>query len=137
MPLKTMPLDEPGINLTSMLDVVMLLIMFFMAGTQFKDLERQYHIELPTVQDATAVSGLPDEIVVNVQRDGQLIVRSEVKTVEALEAILREARERFPGQAVVVRGDADVPYRYVMQAMGACRRAGIRNLSLAYRPGDP
>jgi biopolymer transport protein ExbD len=137
MPLKTIPLDEPGINLTSMLDVVMLLIMFFMAGTQFKDVERQYDIQLPTVQDATAVSGLPDEIVVNVQRDGQLVVRAEVRTPEGLEALLREARERYPGQAVVVRGDADVPYRHIMQAMGACRRAGIRNLSLAYRPGEP
>uniref|UniRef100_A0A7C4QSS0 Biopolymer transporter ExbD n=1 Tax=Schlesneria paludicola TaxID=360056 RepID=A0A7C4QSS0_9PLAN len=137
MPLKTIPLDEPGINLTSMLDVVMLLIMFFMAGTQFKDVERQYDIQLPTVQDATAVSGLPDEIVVNVQRDGQLVVRAEVRTPEGLEALLREARERYPGQAVVVRGDADVPYRHIMHAMGACRRAGIRNLSLAYRPGEP
>jgi biopolymer transport protein ExbD len=136
VPLKTIPLDEPGINLTSMLDVVMLLIMFFMAGTQFKDDEKQYDIQLPTVSDATALAGQPDEIIVNVHGDGRIVVRTEVNTPEQLEASLVEARERFPGQGVIVRGDADVPYRHVMTAMGACRRAGIRNLSLAYRQGE-
>ena len=136
MPLKTIPLDEPGINLTSMLDVVMLLIMFFMAGTQFKDDEKQYDIQLPTVNDATALSGQPDEIVINVYDDGRMVVRTETKTPQQIEAMLQEAKARFPGQGVIVRGDADVPYRHVMEAMGAARRAGIRNLSLAYRRGE-
>jgi biopolymer transport protein ExbD len=136
MPLKTMPLDEPGINLTSMLDVVMLLIMFFMAGTQFKDDEKQYDIQLPTASDATALSGQPDEIVVNVYQNGRMVVRTEDKTPQQLEALFKEAKARFPGQGVIVRGDAEVPYRHVMEAMSAARRAGIRNLSLAYRPGE-
>jgi biopolymer transport protein ExbD len=138
VPLKTIPLDEPGINLTSMLDVVMLLIMFFMAGTQFKDFEKQYEVQLPNVRDsANALSGQPDEIVVNVQKDGQIVVHGEQKSPDQLQTHLEEARTRFPGQGVIVRGDADVSYRYVMTAMGACRRAGVRNLSLAYKPGEP
>jgi biopolymer transport protein ExbD len=136
LPLKTLPQDEPSINLISMLDVLMFLIIFFMVGTTFSAHEREYDISLPTVSDATALSGQPDEIVVNVQRDGRIIIRTAEKSVEELEADMKAARERFPGQAVVVRGDADVPYRYVMRAMGACRRAGIRSLSLAYKPGD-
>jgi biopolymer transport protein ExbD len=136
--LKTIPLDEPGINLTSMLDVVMLLIMFFMAGTQFKDDEKQYDITLPAVHDASPVATeQPDEIVVNVQQDGRITVRTDEKSVEQLEVLLIEARTRFPGQGVIVRGDANVPYRHVMAAMGAARRAGIRNVSLAYQPGEP
>jgi biopolymer transport protein ExbD len=136
LPLKTLPQDEPSINLISMLDVLMFLIIFFMVGTTFSANERQYDISLPTVSDATALSGQPDEIVVNVQRDGRIMIRTEEKSVEEVEAQLKEARDRFPGQAVIVRGDADVPYRHVMHAMGACRRAGIRSLSLAYRPGE-
>ena len=89
-----------------------------------------------SISDATAVSGQPDEIVVNVQRDGQIIVRTQVVPLDDLEGQLKAARERFPGQAVIVRGDADVSYRFVMSAMGAARRAGIRNLSLAYRQGE-
>jgi biopolymer transport protein ExbD len=136
VPLKTLPPDEPSINLISMLDVLLFLVIFFMVGTQFSASERQYDINLPTVSDATAVSGEPDEIVVNVQRDGRIIIRTEYVPLDELEALLATARERFPGQSVIVRGDADVPYRYVMSAMGASRRAGIRNLSLAYRQGE-
>jgi biopolymer transport protein ExbD len=136
VPLKTLPQDEPSINLISMLDVLMFLIIFFMVGTQFTAEEREYDVNLPSVSDATALSGQPDELVVNVERDGRLVVRGEDQTIEQLEALMQAAREKFPGQSVVVRGDADVPYRAVMQAMGGCRRAGIRNLSLAYQPGD-
>lgn len=134
MPLKSLPLDEPSINLTSMLDVVMLLIIFFMLSTQFAEEERQYDIQLPTVADAAALTGQPDEIVVNIREDGQITIRNELCTLAELETLLIEARERFPGQSVVVRGDGRIPYQHVMDAMSAIRKAGIRNLSLANRP---
>jgi len=134
--LKSLPLDEPGINLTSMLDVVMLLIIFFMLGSQFTEEERQYDIQLPTVADATALTGQPDEIVVNIRGDGTISVRNQVRTPAELEAFLKEAAERFPGQAVVVRGDGRAIYQHVMDAMSTARQAGIRNLSLAHRPAE-
>lgn len=137
MPLKSLPLDEPGINLTSMLDVVMLLIIFFMLGTQFTEEERQYDIQLPTVAETAALTGQPDEIVVNIQEDGAITVKSERKSLGELEALLQEARERFPGQAVVIRGDGRIVYQRIMDVMSTVRKSGIRNLSLANRPsGD-
>jgi biopolymer transport protein ExbD len=134
VPLKSLPLDEPTINLTTMLDVVMLLIIFFMIGTQFTEEERQYDIKLPTVADVTALTGQPDEIIVNVNAEGQITIRTEPKSLVEAEALLLAARERFPGQAVVVRGDGRGQYQYVMDVMAAARRAGIRNLSLANQP---
>jgi biopolymer transport protein ExbD len=134
VPLKSLPLDEPTINLTTMLDVVMLLIIFFMIGTQFTEEERQYDIRLPTVADVTALTGQPDEIIVNVNAEGVITVRTEQQSLSELEATLRAARDRFPGQAVVVRGDGRGQYQHVMDAMAAARRAGIRNLSLANQP---
>ncbi|MDX1970274.1 MAG: biopolymer transporter ExbD [Planctomycetaceae bacterium] len=134
MPLKSMPLEEPAINLTSMLDVVLLLILYFLFATQFIQEEQQYDIQLPTVPDAVALTGQPDEIVVNVEESGLIVVRSEQKSLTELQALLELAREKFPGQAVVVRGDGRVPYQKVMDVMSIVRRAGIRNLSLANRP---
>lgn len=137
VPLKSLPLDEPGINLTSMLDVVMLLIIFFMLGTQFTEDEREYDIQLPTVADTAALTGQPDEIVVNVQENGTITVKSESKSLAELESMLKDARERFPGQSVVIRGDGRIPYQQMMDVMSAVRKSGIRNLSLANRPsGD-
>lgn len=136
MPLKTSQLEEPSINLTSMLDVVMLLIIFFMLSTQFREEEKQYDIQLPSVSDATALSGQPDEIVVNIAASGALTVRTEPMSLTDLEAAMRQAREKFPGQGVIIRGDGSGQYQHVMDAMSACRRAGIKNLSLAHRPPE-
>jgi biopolymer transport protein ExbD len=134
MPLKTSQLEEPSINLTSMLDVVMLLIIFFMLSTQFREEEKQYDIRLPTVSDATALTGQPDEIVVNVAADGVITVRTKPIDLAELEAVMSEAHEKFAGQAVIIRGDGAGAYQNVMDVMAACRRAGIKNLSLAHRP---
>jgi len=133
VPLKTLPLDEPSINLTSMLDVVLNLIIFFMISTQFIQEERQYEVKLPTVSEATALSGQPDEIIVNVLSNGNLLVKGKAVTGPELESLLKAARERFPGQAVVVRADGEGKYQPVMDVLAACRRVGIRNVSLANR----
>lgn len=134
MPLKTSQLEEPTINLTSMLDVVMLLIIFFMLSTNFSEEEKQYDVHLPTVTDATALTGQPDEIVVNVAANGTITVRTEPVSLTDLEAVMRLAADKFVGQGVIIRGDGDGSYQNVMDVMSACRRAGIKNLSLAHRP---
>src|SRR4029079_9213326 len=99
MPLKTEARDEPTINLTSMLDVVMLLIIFFMVGTKFSEEERQTSVQVPTVSENLALSGQPDEIIVNVSVDGKVNVRGEEYSQDHLKEMLSKAREGFPGQS--------------------------------------
>ena len=132
MPLKTEPLDEPQINLTSMLDVVMLLIVFFMVGTKFSEEERQTGIQVPTASDSLAMSGQPDEIIVNVTVDGKVSVRGQSHSLETLKSMLEDAKTVFPGQAVVIRGDGRCDYQRVMDVISTCKVAGIRSLSLQH-----
>lgn len=134
MPLKTGPLEEPTIDLTSMLDVVMLLIIFFMVGTKFSEEERQTDIQVPTVADNSALTGAPDEIVLNVAENGQVIVKGEPLTTEALATMLRAAHAGFPNQGVIIRGDGRCRYQQIMDAFSACKEAGIRNISVAHLP---
>jgi biopolymer transport protein ExbD len=134
MPLKTEPLEEPSINLTSMLDVVMLLIIFFMVGTKFSEEERQTGIQVPTVSDNFALSGQPDEIIVNVAVDGRVTVKDEAQTLESLKVLLDAAREGFPSQAVVIRGDGRCEYQLIMDVFSTCKDAGIKNVSVAHAP---
>lgn len=136
MPLKTEPLEEPSINLTSMLDIVMLLIIFFMVGTKFSEEERQTGIQVPSVSDNVALSSQPDEIIINVTVDGNVSVRNETYTLETLKAMLESARGVFPGQGVVIRGDGRGNYQAVMDVISACKAAGIKTLSLAHTPNS-
>lgn len=131
MPLKTEPLEEPTINLTSMLDVVMLLIIFFMVGTTFSEEERQAGIQIPTVSNNAALSGQPDEIIINITVDGNITVRKETHTLESLKKMLESAKEVFPGQRVVIRGDGRGTYQQVADVISTCTTAGITKVSLA------
>ena len=94
MPLKMQPLEEPQLNLTPMLDVVFNLLIFFMVGTRFADLERQFDVQLPQVSTAQPLTSLPDEIVVNVFPDGKIVVNREEISSSELLSRLTEARER-------------------------------------------
>lgn len=74
--------------------------------------------------------------MVNVDANGVFTVRTETLTLDELEAVMREAHDKFAGQGVIIRGEGTGQYQHVMDAMSACRRAGIKNLSLAHRPKE-
>ena len=72
MPLKTHLDDEPTLNLTAMLDIMFLLIIFFMLGTRFVDDERKIGLRVPEVVDRGALTPAPARRTVNVYRDGAI-----------------------------------------------------------------
>jgi biopolymer transport protein ExbD len=131
MPLKVQSLEEPQLNLTPMLDIVFNLLIFFMVGTRFTDMERQFDVQLPETGQAQPLTSPPDEIVVNVFDDGRIVVRQKTLTLEELETLLKTARGRFADQAVLIRGDGRGVYQNVMDVLSACHRARITNFSLA------
>jgi len=138
MPLKVAdPSTEPTLNLTPMIDIVFLLIIFFMVGTQFTEQERQYEVQVPSVSDAPPpLTSHPDEIIVNVAPDGKVSIRDEQLTIVGLQQRLSQARENYADQTVVVRGSGPDPYQNVMDVLAACHRAKINHISLANRVRD-
>ncbi len=125
MPLKTATIEEPDLNLTPMIDIVFLLIIFFMVGTRFTEMEREFDIQLPAVSDAPPLTSLPDEIVVNIQKSGKLQVNGKQRSLTELETDLIAARKRYADQTVVVRGDGEGPYQNVADVLSVCWRAGV------------
>ena len=133
MPLKTEAVDEPTLNLTPMIDIVFLLIIFFMVGTQFTQAERQYDVRLPTVSLPQPLTSLPDAIVVNVRKNGEIVVNSRVRSQSQLEDDLKQAKQNYADQAVVIRGEGEGPYQHIMDVLVICQRAQINTVSLANR----
>ena len=125
MPLKTATIEEPDLNLTPMIDIVFLLIIFFMVGTRFTDLEREFDVQLPAVSDAPPLTSLPDEIVVNIQKSGTLQVDGKQRSLAELETDLIAARKRYADQTVVVRADGGGPFQNVADVLSVCWRAGV------------
>ena len=131
MPLKVEPLEEPYLNMTPMVDVILNLLIFFMLGTRFAEEERQLDIQLPRVTHAQSLTAPPDEIIVNVFADGRLVVNQKPTSPSELQSLLATAHARFDDQAVLIRGEGHGRYQSVMDVLSICQRAGIHNYSLA------
>ncbi|REK18700.1 MAG: biopolymer transporter ExbD [Planctomycetota bacterium] len=131
MPLRQQVEEMPTVNLTSMIDVLFLLIIFFVVGTKFIEAERQIELELPRVSRNDALSAAPEKKVVNVYRDGQITLDRQDVTLEQLSAQLAAAREQYHGLGVLVRGDGVAPFERVANVLNACKLAGIGDLSIS------
>jgi biopolymer transport protein ExbD len=136
MPLKTEPMEEPSLNLTSMIDVVMLLLIFFLVATRFSKDESQYEVNLPTVRSAQPLTSLPDEIVVSITQKGEILIKDEMVTPLELEQRLIAAQKNYADQVVLIRGDGLGLYQPVMDVMAACHQAHIKQMKLANRPAS-
>ena len=122
--------EDFQINLTSLIDVVFLLLIFFMVATSFLDPEREIGIELPQAQSGEAAEETPDEIIINVLKDGTLIVSGSQVDRTGLESALKRAARANPETPVTIRGDRLVTHEQVVQVMDACGLAGLTNLAV-------
>jgi biopolymer transport protein ExbD len=133
MPLKTHLDEEPTLNLTAMLDVMFLLIIFFMLGTRFVDEERKIGLRVPEVIDRGALSAAPARKEVNVYRDGTITLDKATVTIEELTTQLAAAQRQYNELGVLVRGDGEGEFQRVANVLNACKQAGVQDLGITVR----
>lgn len=121
----------PGFQITPMLDVVFLLLCFFVATSVYSQWENEISIQLPTAVSGETPERLPGEIVVNVAADGSIRVNGRDLTPDQLGARLRAVSAAFPGQPIVLRADKAARYEHVMLVMDECRKSDVWNISFA------
>jgi biopolymer transport protein ExbD len=137
MPLKTFRDEEPTINLTPMIDVVFQLVIFFMVGTTFSQMDRHIELQVPEVNDRGALTSAPEKRVVSVLRDGRITLDDEFVTLPELEKQLAAVRAQYPGLGVTVRGDGRASFQPVADVLNACKQAGISELAISVRLAQP
>jgi biopolymer transport protein ExbD len=135
MPLKTHQDDMPAINLTPMIDIVFQLIIFFMVGARFTELEKKVDLAVPRVASTAALTPTPEKRVINVYRDGRIELDRQTVSLGRLTTELSDAKRQYAELGVVVRGDADGPFQHVAQVLTACRQAGIAEMGISVRMG--
>ena len=127
--------ELPGFQITPMLDVVFLLLCFFVTASVFSQWENEIDIQLPTADAATAPDDrLPGEIIVNVSKDGEASVNGRVVSVEELGVKFRILAQSFPGHPVVLRVDRDARYESLVAVLDAAAKNDVWNISFATEP---
>lgn len=130
--------DElPQINMTPMVDIVLCLLVFFMAATRLYDWdENEFPVRVPEVSDAAPLTQAPDDLNVTVVAANKVVLGDATLDLPALTTRLAEARRRYAEQGVLIRGDAKLAYQDMADVLSACNLAGIKNVRLPVRPRE-
>jgi biopolymer transport protein ExbD len=125
--------EDPAPNLAPMIDVVLVLTIFFMCATKFAGDDRAFDLDLPQARAATADAGSRPEVV-EVRASGTLRLGGDELSTEELPARLATLRADRPDLAVMIRGEQAVTHGRMTEVYDACREAGVNRVAIAVRP---
>ncbi len=123
------------IDLTPVIDMVFMLLVFFLVATTIQQSEREMKIALPQAGASGPISAALKEIVVNVDERGGVFVSGQAVTDEALFAMVKGAVGAHGEQKVSVRGDRATMYANVTRVLDVCKAAGVAEPYLETVPG--
>ncbi len=117
-----------ALSLTPLIDVVFLLLIFFLVATRFEEEERSLAVALPQAAEAAPLTARPREIFVNIDDQGRYFVGRDRVSAQQLLRILRQAAANNPGrQRVGIRADRRCRWQPIVTVMDLCNKAGIRD----------
>lgn len=125
LPPETNDLDGP--NLTPVIDVVFLLLIFFLVATKYQDENeerRLSEIKLPTAALAQPASMTP-KLVINITSEGKFVIEDQEYSETELEEVLAEANRNNPSQMALIYGDENSALKHAVKATGLCNKIGM------------
>lgn len=114
-----------------MVDIVFLLLIFFLVTWNFARYETELDVKVPTAREGKETRRAVGEVILNVKSDGSIVMNRRTFTPEALQEALLKISALYPDQAVVLRGDENVDYRHIVDVLDICRGANIWNVAFA------
>lgn len=117
--------ESDGPNLTPVIDVVFLLLIFFLVATKYAEEERDLDVNLPEVAQTQPLTMTP-QLIVNVTKEGRYRVVQQEYSIDQLQTVLLEARENNPQQECLIRGDGDSALKHAVHIMDACNKADMK-----------
>ena len=130
--------DQPDINLTPLIDVVFLLLIFFMVSTTFKD-DARLRLQLPQANGEPVAAEEQDQLQIVIDAGGHFyigerqLVDSRIDTLRAALRAAAGARQDLP---VLIKADAKTPHQAVMTALDAAAQLGLTHIAFAATRGE-
>ena len=118
-------------NLVPMIDVLFLLLAFFIISWQFSQSETELNVSVPTAEQGSESDRQRGELIINVLADLSIRVEGRTVTLPELQEKLTSLVKDYKDQPVRLRGDSNVPYQRIVNVIDTCQKAGIWNISFA------
>ena len=124
--------DNFAMEMTPLIDVVFLLIIFFMVSTVFVDFSHRMDINLPSSK-SSIIDEKPKTLEIKMSKDKKIFLAGKPVTLLGLEQTLRKSDVKGKKQTAIIRADKMLPYGEVIQVMGLLQKAGIPDISVAVK----
>jgi biopolymer transport protein ExbD len=127
------PADERfPINVMNMIDVFLLLLVFFLVATTFIQEERDTRVQLPGTASVRPLSAPTRDMVINIREDGSVRINAKDVSAAELEATLKTAAREDPDRNVLIRADERSFMKYFAAVAMQCRDAGFSQVRIGY-----
>ncbi len=115
-----------ALSITPLIDVVFLLLIFFLITTRFEEKDSKLDLDLPSASEAQSITDRPQDIEISIDRRGLIYVDGKETSEDRMEALLTEKMTDNPlTQSVIIRGDENGAYGKFVTVMNVCERVGI------------
>jgi biopolymer transport protein ExbD len=124
-------LEPASFQMAPMIDIVFLLLSFFIITWQWSRSETELDVSVPTTAEGADPERVQGEKIINVLADGTVIVDKTPLTQDQLFVIMKRLAELYKNQPIRLRADSKTEYQHVIDVISTCTKAGIWNISFA------
>ena len=125
-----------GFQIAPMVDILLVLLCFFIVTWSFAKKELDLKVRVPSAQNASESASVINQTVLNVRPDGTVIWNTKAVPRAELLTRLKELSGLFPDYSIIVRGDEHAEWRRISDVLDACREANIWNVAFATRKAE-
>lgn len=126
-----------GFQIAPMVDILLVLLVFFIVTWNFALTENELDVKVPTATAAKEQQPVANQTVLNVRKNGTVVMNRKELTLDELQKKLATLSELYPDYAIILRGDENLPYKDLMAVMDVCRQANIWNVAFATAAPQP
>jgi len=123
--------QKPSVQMAPLIDIVFLTLIFFMTLSIFHQLESELSISVPKATESKEAVRSPGEIIINVAKNGDIILNQRKLSYDDLEKMLNRISKLYKNQPVIIRADESTYHKYVINVLDACAGANIWNISFS------
>ena len=123
--------NMPRVDVIPLIDVLMVLILFFLTSMQFQDL-RALNVKLPKI-DSAGSNKITNQLVVSVSKEGEYFLNGNEDSLEKIGEVMKSSSSLPRKPAVLVVADENVPLKHVTKVVDLCRESGLDDFRLQSR----
>ena len=121
----------PAVDMAPMIDMVFLLLIFFMCASTLSSVDRSASVDLPVATHSEVPEDLGGRGTINIMADGSLKLAGATVSLHELQRTMEQRLRESPDLAIYIRADRDLEHRHVKDVLKACAEVGAYNVIFA------